>query len=193
MNTITTTLTTIAQFSDDMTKRYLLRKEWNTDLPSLAIIMLAPSQASGIELDNTTMLVINNASRLGYGSVSIVNLFSTLDNSWNSVLNDRDEENIKIISDVASSADTIVYAAGVGKATNKTFIQRKHDVLNAIKIHEDKLMCLSDKDGNSRFQHPLSPSVRTWYLSPMRVSELTEVSIVPSESVGKKRGRPHKQ
>ena len=46
MNTITTTLATVATFSNDGKKRYLLRKLWNEKLPSLAIIMLAPSEAS---------------------------------------------------------------------------------------------------------------------------------------------------
>ena len=78
MKTINTTLTTTAIYSDKGDKRYLLRKAWDDTKPRLAIIMLAPSEASGIELDNTTMLVLNNASRLGYGSVSIVNLFATL-------------------------------------------------------------------------------------------------------------------
>ena len=43
MNTITTTLTTQAVFSDDGTKRYSLVKTWDSKKPTLAIIMLAPS------------------------------------------------------------------------------------------------------------------------------------------------------
>ena len=78
MQNITTTLTTEAIFSDDMQKRYLLRKSWDTEKPKICVIMLAPSEASGIELDTTTQLVLNNAARLGYGHVDIVNLFATL-------------------------------------------------------------------------------------------------------------------
>ena len=65
MKTIATTLATVAQFSDDGNKRYLLRKIWNEKLPSLTVIMLAPSEASGIVLDTTTQLCLNKASRLG--------------------------------------------------------------------------------------------------------------------------------
>ena len=65
MKSIVTTLTTEAVFSDDGVKRYLLRKTWDESKPKLAIIMLAPSEASGIELDTTTQLVLNNAARLG--------------------------------------------------------------------------------------------------------------------------------
>ena len=78
MNTIVTTLKTEAVFSDDGVKRYLLRKTWDDEKPKLSIIMLAPSGASGIELDATTLLVLNNADRLGFGSVDILNLFATL-------------------------------------------------------------------------------------------------------------------
>lgn len=59
MNTITTMLTTEAVFSDDGLKRYILKKTWEEGKPRLAVIMLAPSEASAISLDNTTMLVLN--------------------------------------------------------------------------------------------------------------------------------------
>ena len=60
MQTITTTLTTEAIFSDDGAKRYLLRKSWDDGKPALSIIMLVPSAAAGIELDSTTQLVLRN-------------------------------------------------------------------------------------------------------------------------------------
>lgn len=116
MNTITTTLTTEAVFSDDGKKRYLLRKSWDADKPTLAIIMLAPSDASGIELDNTTMLVLNNASRLGYGSVSVLNLFATLNDFALREVEADDPENMEAILQAAQTADAVVYAPGVGKA-----------------------------------------------------------------------------
>ena len=72
MQTVKTILTTEASFSDDGTKRYLLRKTWDESKPSLAIIMLAPSSASGIELDSSTQLVLNNCFRLGFGSVDVL-------------------------------------------------------------------------------------------------------------------------
>lgn len=189
MKTITTTLTTTAQFSTDSKKRYLLTKTWDEKKPRLAIIMLAPSEASGIELDNTTMLVLNNASRLGYGSVSIVNLFSTIGNLKECFAEENDKENLKHISKTADTADTVVYASGVGKATNKAFIKRQNQVLDILKSYEDKLRCLSNKEGNARFQHPLSPAVRTWYLSKMKVNELYKevipflVSDEPSQKI----------
>ena len=113
MNTIETTLTTQAVFSDDNNKRYLLKKSWNTNLPKLTIIMLAPSIASGVELDSTTSLVLNNASALGFGSVSIVNLFATLGDFALSEAEDEDPENLNAIVAAAQSADVVIYAPGV--------------------------------------------------------------------------------
>lgn len=174
MKNITTTLATIAAFSDDGTKRYLLRKLWDEKLPSLAIIMLAPSDASGIALDTTTQLVLNNASRLGYGSVSIVNLFATLNDFALHQTEAEDPQNMEAIMKAAQSADQIVYAPGTGKAKNKAFLKRQEQVLQALIPYEVKLCCLCGENGSARLQHPLSPAVRTWHLSSLKVSELVQ-------------------
>lgn len=181
MQKIQTTLSTTAEFSDDGKKRYLLTKVWDKEKPHLAIVMLSPSEASGIGLDTTTMLVINNASRLGYGAISIVNLFATIGNTRECFTEYDDSENLNYITRIAKKSDVIVYAPGVGKATNKSFIARQNQVLDVLIPYEGKLHCLSNKEGNARFQHPLSPAIRYWYLSPMRISELhTETSSASS-------------
>lgn len=172
MQTITTTLTTEAIFSDDGTKRYLLRKTWDESKPSLAIIMLAPSSAAGIELDSTTQLVLNNAARLDFGSVDVLNLFATLNDFGLKTVEDEDADNIQAIVQSAEKAGTLVYAAGTGKAKSKVFQQRQEQVLNALRPYEGKLHCLTGESGKARLQHPLSPAVRTWHLSPLKVSEL---------------------
>ena len=176
MNTIKTTLTTEAVFSKDETKRYLLKKQWEKDKPKLAIILLAPSIASGVELDTTTQLVLNNASRLGYGSVAIVNLFATLDDFTLKEAEAEDPDNLKVITQEAQNADLVIYAPGIGKAKSKVFQQRQEQVLRALTSYEEKLHCLCDEKGNARLQHPLSPAVRIWYLSPFKVSELIQPS-----------------
>ena len=174
MNTITTTLATVATFSDDGKKRYLLCKLWNEKLPSLAIIMLAPSEASGVELDSTTHLVLNNCARLGYGSVTIVNLFATLNDFSLHQAEDDDPENLGFIVEAAKNADQIIYAPGTGKVKNKAFQKRQGLVLSALGPYEVKLCCLCDENGMARLQHPLSPAVRVWHLSPLKVSELVQ-------------------
>lgn len=190
MEKIVTALTTEAVFSDDGLKRYLLRKTWDDSKPKLAIVMLAPSEASGIELDTTTQLVLNNSARLGYGSVSIVNLFATLSDFSLKQAEDEDSENMDVIVQQAKDADLIVYAPGVGKAKSKVFLQRQECVLACLFAFENKLHCLCDANGEARLQHPLSPAVRTWYLSPLKVSELT--ALPQAEQKKKPKGKQPK-
>ena len=121
MKTEVTELRTEAVYSDDGEKRYLLRKTWDENKPKLAIIMLSPSVADGIQLDTTTHLVVNNASRLGYGSVAIVNLSAVL-NDYNLNHTEEDSENIKVILEEANNAEKIIYAPGTGKARNKLYV-----------------------------------------------------------------------
>ena len=189
MNTITTALTTEAVFDDTGIKRYLLKKTWDTSLPKLAIIMLAPSEASGIELDTTTQLVLNNASRLGYGSVAIINLFATVNDFALRQSESEDPDNLNAILSAVQDADCVVYAPGTGKAKNKVFQHRQEQVLSALRNIEEKLYCLCNEDGNARLQHPLSPAVRTWHLSPLKISELIVETIQPTPET-KKKSRP---
>ena len=184
MKTIATTLATVAQFSDDGKKRYLLRKIWNEKLPSLTIIMLAPSEASGIVLDTTTQLCLNNASRLGYGSITIVNLFATLNDFALHQTEEEDPENLKAILEAVRKADQIVYAPGTGKAKNKAFQKRQEQVLKELAPYEVKLCCLCDDEGKAKYQHPLSPAVRVWNLCPLKVKEL--VKPVPEQEAPQK-------
>ena len=176
MNTIETTLTTQAIFNDDHTKRYLLNKTWNETLPKLTIIMLAPSEASGVALDTTTQLCLNNATRLGYGSISIVNLFATInDFDLKQQTGAGDPDNLNAIVEACQNCDQIVYAPGTGKAKNRFFLNRQEEVLTALLPMEEKLSCLCNEICNTRLHHPLSPAVRTWNLSPLKISELIDL------------------
>lgn len=65
-------------YSDDLNHRYLMRKEWDKNKPKATIIMITPSSATEIEINQTTMNVINNLNRLGYGAVDITNLCSLI-------------------------------------------------------------------------------------------------------------------
>lgn len=186
MNTIMTTLTTEAVFSDGGLKRYLLKKTWDNTKPKMAVIMLAPSEASGIELDTTTQLVLNNASRLGYGSVAIVNLFATLNDFNLRQAEDEDSDNLNAILSAVQDVNCVVYAPGTGKAKSKVFQRRQEQVLTALRPIEGKLHCLCNEDGNARLQHPLSPAVRTWHLSPLKISELIIETIQPEPETKKK-------
>ena len=192
MKTIQTKLETAAVFSDDGSKRYLLKKLWDSKKPSLAIIMLVPSEASGIALDNTTLLVLNNAFRLGYGSVSIVNLFANLNDTSLTCEEESDAVNLAMITEEAKQSDTVVYAPGVGKAKNPIFQTRAAQVLEALKPYSKKLKCISNDDNTVRLLHPLTPVVRTWVLRDVTIEEALQAA--PKEVHKEKRpvGRPRK-
>ena len=189
MRTITTALSTVAVFSDDGHKRYLLSKSWDTNKPKMAIIMLCPSSATDIEIDSTSMLCLNNAFRLGYGSVAIINLFATVNDFALRQSEPEDPDNLNTILSAVQDADCVVYAPGTGKAKNNVFQNRQEQVLSALRSIEEKLYCLCNEDGNARLQHPLSPAVRIWHLSPLKISELIVETIQP-EPEPKKKGRP---
>lgn len=194
MNSIVSALTSVAHFSDEGDKRYLLGKSWNSKQPSLAIIMMCPSTASVVTMDSTTLLCTNNAERLGYGSIAIVNLFATLNDFDLKEAEDEDPENLKTIADACQAADAVVYAPGVGKAKNKSFQRRQEQVLTALRPMEDKLYCICAENGSARLQHPLSPSVRQWHLSKLSISELIQTpknsASAKKETVAKTKGRP---
>lgn len=191
MNTITTKLTTEAVFSDDGLKRYLLKKTWDPSLPTLAIIMLAPSIASGVAMDSTTTLVLNNASALGFGTVSIVNLFATLGDFSLTSAEFKDPENMKAILDAVKDADEVIYAPGVGKNKLQVFQERSTQVLTALRPYEKKLKCLTSASGKAKLLHPLCPAVRNWHLAELRLDELLSATEpVEPKSPPKKKGGP---
>lgn len=193
MRTVVTELRTEAMYSDDGNKRYLLRNTWDAGLPKLAVCMLCAGSAGTVELDTTTQLVLNNASRLGYGSVAILNLFATLNDFALKQSRSEDEENLDVIRQEVMVADKVVYAPGTGKAKNKLFMEVQEQVLLALLPHEDKLCCLCDEKGNSRLQHPLSPRVRVWHLSPLEISELIELPVATETKPKKAKGKATKK
>lgn len=173
MKTEVSTLHTEAVYSDDYSRRYVLKKMWDDSKPKLAIILLAAGSAGTVLLDKTTQLVINNSARLGYGSVSIMNLSAVL-NDFN-LHHTEDPENVKVIVEEAKIAEKVVFSPGTGKANNPNFIRLQEQVLLALRPYEDKLNCLCNADGGARLQHPLSPQVQVWNLSPLKVSELVAI------------------
>lgn len=187
MREIISDLRTEIIMSDDGAYRYSLRKQWDESKPSLAIIMMCPSSSGEVAVDTSTMLVLSNCYRLGYGSVTIVNMFSKVNDFMLKDSKDENQENIRAILDAAEKCTCLVMGAGTGKAKNKIFQHRLEQVLTAIRPYEDKLHCLCDEKGGSKYLHPLSPRVREWHLMPMKISELIDVPVeeVSSKTKGK--------
>ena len=123
--------------------------------------MSSASSVSGVELDYSSMLVLNNAPRLHFGSVDILNVSAVLDDYSLRDADIEDTKNLDVIAKSAENADVIVYAAGVGKAKNKVFQDLQKSVVEKLRPYEDKLNCLCNESGDARLQHPLSPAVRT--------------------------------
>ncbi len=187
MKEIISNLRTEIVSSNDGVYRYSLRKIWDDQKPSLAILMICPSSSGEVAVDTSTMLTLGNCYRLGYGSVTILNLFSKVNDFDLKDPNETDEENLQAILAAAESVPCFVLAAGTGKAKNKIFQRRLEQVLLALRPYEDKLHCLCDKDGGSRGLHPLSPRLRQWYLSKCSVSEFIDIPV--EEPNPKKKGK----
>ena len=160
-NTIETnsTVKTTAVFSKNRKDRYLLKAEWDSNKKSLAIIMTFPSSADELTLDQTTMLVRNEAIKNDFGSVSIVNIFSSINNEAPKI----DKTNTSIVMRECENADVIIVAYG----RSTSFEEEKKAFLNALTEHyNDKLHTIIDSKG-LMFSHPLSPFAHQWNIQKL--------------------------
>lgn len=164
------TITTEVHYSEDRHHRYLLYKEWDSSLKKATIIMLNPAIANAVTMDLTTMYIINNISKLGYGSVEIVNIFSKLNAEINSDIKIElltDETNDKMILASVARTDTVIVAVGKGGKTNKQIKIRVEQLMELIKGYENKLYEICDEKGRYGW-HPLANSIRhSWQLLKM--------------------------
>ena len=164
----TTIIKSKAIFSDDKEHRLLLRKEWDSEKPTAMVIMINPNTADTVNFDMTTMLVLNNVSKLGFGSVNIVNLYSRIMEKLNLRFNGDDEliDDVadEIIQQYAAMSDAIIIAWGtIGKNTLRVRERQKY-LLELI---------------NQQYQigrnacHPLTPAVRReWVLEPYEMEAI---------------------
>ena len=183
------TITTEVHYSEDRHHRYLLYKEWDSSLKKATIIMLNPASANAVTMDLTTMYIINNISRLGYGSVEIVNIFSKLNAEINSDIKIElltDEINDKMILASVARTDTVIVAVGKGGKTNKQIKIRVEQLMELIKGYENKLYEICDEKGRHGW-HPLAASVRGSFnlLKMGKSKEQNKVVTKQSKKTGK--------
>ena len=153
------TVKTTAVFSKNRKDRYLLKIEWDNNKKSLTIIMTFPSSADELTLDQTTMLVRNEAIKNDFGSVSIVNVFSSINNEAPKI----DKTNTSIVMRECDNADVIIVAYG----RSTSFEEEKKAFLNALTEHyNDKLHTIIDSKG-LMFSHPLSPFAHQWNIQKL--------------------------
>ncbi len=156
-------------YNDDKSKRYLLRIEWDKTKKKACVIMLSAGKANGLFFDRTTNNVIENLVESDYGSVDILNLFSSLDTK---IEEESDNDNLKMIDTSAKNSDIVIFAAGTGHKGDKRVQKRQKDVFAILKRYDKKLFCIADSNGQ-KFYHPLCPKVKKWNLVKFDIEELT--------------------
>ncbi|MCL2579554.1 MAG: DUF1643 domain-containing protein [Oscillospiraceae bacterium] len=166
MSSVAATVKVVVAYSDDQNHRFLIKRIWDDSRPKAAIIMLSPSRtADAIAMDMTSMFVVNNCHAQGFGSVNIMNIYSGMDEGFESM-----PENDKTIVDVCNDMDTIVLAWGKGVAHKKKVVKRIEEVLKLLKPFEKKLVEISD--GEDAGFHPLGKTVRLkWQLVPAKLGK----------------------
>ena len=179
---VKTKINTMLIYSDDSKRRYMMTIEWDKTKKSAAVIMLSAGTSDGITFDHTTAYAISNLNRLDYGSVKILNLYSTINNGRAVISEDDDSRNITYIANAAKEVDTVIYVAGTGHANNKKFRKRECEVMEALKPYESKLMCITDGCGG-KFYHPLFPKVREWQLEHFLIAELVGTDEVTQSKI----------
>ena len=142
-----------AVFSDDRKYRYTLAIQWDKDKPKLNFLMLNPSTADEIKNDPTVERCERRARNLGYGSVSITNLFALRSTDPRALYDAEDPigelNNIYILNEALVSA-MVVCAWGV----HGIFMERGETVLTMLRNLSIKPHCLKlSKSGTPC--HPL--------------------------------------
>lgn len=171
MKTITSTISNEAVFSDDNRHRLLLRKVWDNEKPTAMIIMINPNSADELSSDTTTMLVMNNLHKLGYGSVDIVNLYTMITGKLHFRFNSDDDllhpDNDDVIYRSAEKSDTIIIGWGTVGIHNMRIRERQKAILDMLKPFSDKICQISENGC-----HPLTPAIRNyWDLVPYELEE----------------------
>lgn len=131
--------------------RYSLLREWDTNAPRVAFVMLNPSSADAITDDPTLRRCIRFAQSWGYGSLEVVNLFAyrtTKPAELNLVKDPIGSENDRYLKEAFTLADLIIVAWG----TRGILRNRSREVLDFLTGFE--VYCLgTTKKGCPR--HPL--------------------------------------
>lgn len=156
----TSTVTTTAIFNKSGSERFLLKMQWDHRKKSAVILMTAPSSADNLIMDQTTMLCRNGVVKNDFGSLSIVNLTSSIygDNPKTS------KQNKEIILKECEIADCILVCFGRGTG----FQDEKAAMLGELLPYKEKLYTIVDCKGLP-YAHPLSPLAHDFTIEPLKV------------------------
>ncbi|GAE26245.1 hypothetical protein JCM9140_2284 [Halalkalibacter wakoensis JCM 9140] len=163
MKTVKCTIKTEVIFDDDKNNKYLIRKEWNKNKRKALVIMKNAGQADEIVQDHTTMNVINNLNKLGYGVVDIVNLFPTIEGKETK---ESVTENLKCIQEAILRTDDVIIAVGKGAEKIKKAVERLNMILAILLDKKANILQIEANFGRKGF-HPLYPALKyKWKLVP---------------------------
>ncbi|KAJ57514.1 hypothetical protein ACMU_03130 [Actibacterium mucosum KCTC 23349] len=142
-----------AKYSDCEHYRYLLERVWDGDRGVLMYVMLNPSKANERDNDPTIERCQRRAVQLGYGGISITNLFAWRE-THPSLLKKSSAPvgpaNDRVMLNAARGAKTVLAAWGV----HGTWMDRNRVVLLKLKNAKPPLVHLGlTKEGHPR--HPL--------------------------------------
>lgn len=142
-----------ATFSPCRRYRYTLGRIWNPQKPSLVFCMLNPSTADETQNDPTVERCQRRADRMGFGGVTVLNLFA-LRSTDPAGLYEIDDpvgpENDQSILDVCLRAPMVICAWG----KHGHHMGRAETVLHKLRAEAIPLFALAtNKDGSPK--HPL--------------------------------------
>jgi hypothetical protein len=153
----------VAVFSEDRKYRFYLRRVWDRKLPRMAFIMLNPSTADAFKNDPTVARCQERATRLGFGSFSVTNIFAYRSTQPNALF----LPNVIPIGD--GNDEWIVFAAQtaakimVGWGNHGKHMNRSENVIAMLEDLGRELFCLGQNKGGCPV-HPLYQA----YEKPLR-------------------------
>lgn len=157
-------ITVSAEFSDDKSLRFSLTKSWDLDKPKAMFVLINPSKADVVRVDNTFCNLVNESVDRGFGSAVLVNLFPYMATNPKELVGKYQlgaSENLHAIKSQAELADAIFIAWGTEA---KKYRSKKSEVLSILKDHIEtkEIMCWFDK--NSIFPKHLRIIGKDWTL-----------------------------
>jgi hypothetical protein len=142
-----------AIFSEDNMHRFLLSRIWDIEKKKATAIMLNPSYADHLKNDLTVLKVTNCLIDQGFGTLSIVNLFSFIATDPKELSNNKDtirSDTNEYIVNAIKGADLIII--GWGSDSHK-YISRKGELKVILEKFQIKLKCFRDSE-NKMGRHP---------------------------------------
>ena len=166
MKIIKSTLRTEVTYDDGMKNKYVVKKDWDKTKRKALILMKSAGHTDEIAQDQTTMYVMNNLTKLDYGSVIIMNLFPSLEDKET---NESATENLKYVQEEMTKVDDVIIAVGTGIETNKEAQKRLNMIVSILLDKKANILQIECPKGRRGF-HPLYPAVKNeWKLVPYEI------------------------